>query len=268
MLEIVLSHLSSATDKQAKIHILRELLQTIVLYRLSNSPHAADLIFGGGTALRFFYDLPRYSEDLDFEYDAIRNPQISLGTLMQPIARFFSDQGITTEHTGHEKTTVYKGYFKFPGLLHQLGLSTDPKRTFTIKLEIDTHPPALTSTETFTISKYNFTFPLRKRDLPGMMAGKLAALIKRPYTKGRDYYDTMWYMLHRVTPDMELLEEMTGISTLDGLLERMDTIFDRYDPSVIIQDVGPFLQRQAEIENLKQLKDIQKQYRQTITLGI
>jgi predicted nucleotidyltransferase component of viral defense system len=47
-------------------HLAREYLQARILQSLQRAGAMQFLAFHGGTALRFLYEIPRYSEDLDF----------------------------------------------------------------------------------------------------------------------------------------------------------------------------------------------------------
>jgi len=47
--------------------ILREYLQVMILSAIYKHELAKSMLFTGGTALRFFHSLPRFSEDLDFD---------------------------------------------------------------------------------------------------------------------------------------------------------------------------------------------------------
>ncbi|HDS11339.1 MAG TPA: nucleotidyl transferase AbiEii/AbiGii toxin family protein [Candidatus Wirthbacteria bacterium] len=251
---------------QNKINLLREYLQTVILYRLSHNKQAKNLYFGGGTALRFFYNLPRFSEDLDFEY-ALASETLSLGDLLENVAQYFIRQNLDTTFSFQEKPPVLRGNIKFPGLLYQLGLANEPNRAFLIKLEVDVSPPCLTNTETFTIAKFNYTFPLRKRSLEAMMAGKLAAIIRRPYTKGRDYYDLVWYLLRGIHPDLQVLADLTGIDSLPRLYQDLENNLRQVDSRLIAKDVAPFLERPEEADNLHRLPEIFEQYKQVLQLA-
>ena len=53
-------------DIGKKENAVKEVLQEIILYALSKTDFFSYATFYGGTALRIFYNLDRYSEDLDF----------------------------------------------------------------------------------------------------------------------------------------------------------------------------------------------------------
>lgn len=65
MLEQMLSRYQ-LTSKEQQLQALREVMQEIALGGLYRGGFFNKAAFYGGTCLRIFYQLPRYSEDLDF----------------------------------------------------------------------------------------------------------------------------------------------------------------------------------------------------------
>ena len=82
---------------------------------------------------------------------------------------------------------------KFVGLLHECGLSPRAEARLSVKLEIDRRPPAGFGMEVSSVDLY-FPYVLRHHDRRTFIAGKLHAVLQRPYAKGRDYYDLMFYL--------------------------------------------------------------------------
>ena len=72
-------------------------------------------------------------------------------------------------------------------------LSPLKSQNFSVKLEIDTKPPAGGATQTRMVNKF-FPVTFLTFDLPSLFAGKIHALLTRPYTRGRDYFDLSWYL--------------------------------------------------------------------------
>jgi hypothetical protein len=62
-----------------------------------------------------------------------------------------------------------------------------------VKIEVDTHPPQGTVVET-TLVRRHVLLNLQHHDRASLLAGKLHALLQRPYLKGRDLYDLIWYL--------------------------------------------------------------------------
>ena len=68
--EEAISLARNIADPAQRLNMLREYLQALVLRSLHESEAFQCLAFVGGTALRFLYGLPRFSEDLDFSLDS------------------------------------------------------------------------------------------------------------------------------------------------------------------------------------------------------
>ena len=63
--------LKTASDSEQGQALVREYLQARILEILQQSGAFLCLSFHGGTSLRFLYDIPCYSEDLDFSREQI-----------------------------------------------------------------------------------------------------------------------------------------------------------------------------------------------------
>ena len=73
-------------------------------------------------------------------------------------------------------------------------------------MEVDTNPPAGATTTTSRIRKHT-SVRVRHHDRPSLLAGKLLAVLNRPWPKGRDYYDLLWYLEQdpRSEPNLTML---------------------------------------------------------------
>jgi len=130
-------------------------------------------------------------------------------------------------------------------------------QNLSIKLEIDTRPPA-GGTSSSTLITRHFTFVVRHHDLPSLMSGKLHALLTRPYPKGRDWFDLLWYRSFRppVSPNLELLQnaldQTEGVGRTDASLWK-EMVLDRaagLDFERLRHDIEPFLERTADLRLL------------------
>lgn len=255
MKEQALAVAKQATNPNDKMNALREYLQAFVLRSLHESEAFGCLSFVRGTALRFLYNLPRFSEDLDFslEEKTNYNPEKWLAKLKRDLefARF--DASVNW----NEKTTVHSGWVRIAGLLKEAGLSGQSGQKISIKIEVDTRPPKGAVLETQVINKY-FLFALRHYDLSSLMAGKIHALCTRNYLKGRDYYDLLWYRTQRppVEPNLLLLQNALtqtmskpwpAKNWRDYLIEKINSV----DWKQLIKDVSPFLERPEDQALLK-----------------
>jgi predicted nucleotidyltransferase component of viral defense system len=196
---------STLEEQQA----LREITQEIVLAALSRTDFFRRAAFQGGTCLRIFHGLERFSEDLDFALEA-PDPAFDLADYLQVTARELSAYGYDLEIDDRSKgeRAVRTAFIKDDSLgrVLQLGYRPDtgPARKLKVRLEVDTNPPAGATTE---MQYLDFPFPsaIRVFDPPSLLAGKFHALLCREYLKGRDWYDFAWFTARRIAVNYALL---------------------------------------------------------------
>jgi len=196
---------SSLEEDQA----LREITQEIVLAALGRTDFFQKAGFQGGTCLRVFYGLHRFSEDLDF---ALQQPQptFTLKPYLDAVAKEVKAYGYELELDDRSNLAraVRSAFLKDDSLGKLLRLNYPsaggPQRKLRIKLEVDTNPPAGAAVETRYL---DFPFPsaIGVFDLPSLFAGKVHALLCREYLKGRDWYDFIWYTARKTPLNYALL---------------------------------------------------------------
>jgi predicted nucleotidyltransferase component of viral defense system len=196
---------STLEEEQA----LREITQEIILAALGRTDFFGQAGFQGGTCLRIFHSLNRFSEDMDF---ALETSDLSFGLapylkrIRQELTVFGYDLEI--DDRSHRDTAVQQAFLKDDSVAKLLNLvyqpRTGPARKLRIKLELDTNPPSGASYD-MPILDYPFPAAVRVFDLPSLFAGKLHALLCRNYLKGRDWYDFIWYTARRTAINHHLL---------------------------------------------------------------
>jgi len=132
------------TPTQPKLlstHLVREYLQARILQSLQRAGAMQTLAFHGGTSLRFLYDIPRYSEDLDFALD-LHLKKYDFRAYLERIQNDLSAEAYDVSVKLNEKRVVHKAFVRFRGVLHELGISGHPAEALAIKIEVDTNPPA------------------------------------------------------------------------------------------------------------------------------
>jgi len=184
-------------------HLVREYLQARILQSLQRSGAMQSLAFHGGTALRFLYDIPRYSEDLDFALERAAEVYDFRAYLRQ-IERDFVAEAYTIDFKINDKRAVHKAFVRFRGLLHELGLSGHKSQALSVKMEIDSNPPQ-GAVLTTTSLKRHVTLNLQHHDQASLFAGKLHAVLQRTYPKGRDFFDLWWYLSQPAWPEPNLV---------------------------------------------------------------
>jgi hypothetical protein len=106
-------------------------------------------------------------------------------------------------YTGLAKIFATK-LIRFPGLLYELKLSSYQDETLAVKLEVDTNPPTGAVLDTSLIRHY-VLLNLQHHDRASLLAGNLHAILQRPYLKGRDLYDLIWYLSDKDWPSPNLV---------------------------------------------------------------
>lgn len=241
------------TDPARRLNLLREYLQALVMRSLHESEAFQCIAFVGGTALRFLYNLPRFSEDLDFSLDSGNG--YDPGKWMSKLKRDLQLAGFDAAVALNDRKTVHAAWIKIGEVLKAAGLAAMAQQKLSIKLEIDTHPPAGAGTRNQVIERHRM-FAVRCYDLPSLMAGKLHALITRKYCKGRDWYDFVWYRAQRPQPEPNLillqnaLDQTEGKDSFQGDKWK-DLVRDKVgklDINQVQQDVRPFLEEPKEVD--------------------
>jgi hypothetical protein len=256
--------LAKATGGQDKRLLVREYLQVRLLGLLQEQGAFRRAAFLGGTALRLLFGLPRFSEDLDFSTTR-GDPGFPLEEMAARSARRLVGEGYDVTIKARPGVVV-SCFVRFPSLLHELGLSPHPEEVISIKLEIDTNPPA-GAVLTTTLIRRHVLLNLLHYDRASLLAGKLHAVLVRRFTKGRDLYDLLWYLADPQwpPPNLELLNNALDQTSWAG--PRVDSTnwrsivaarLEEIDWRTAVRDVRPFLERSAEVsllsrENLTRL---------------
>jgi len=255
MREQMLAIVRATADSGQALNRLREYLQVLVLQSFHESETFRPLAFVGGTALRFLYGLPRFSEDLDF--CVVSADGYAGEDWMVKVKRNLTLAGLDLEVTWNDRKTVHVGWVRVSGLLREAGLSALPQQKLAVKVEIDTRPPAGARCQRRVVTRH-VAFLLQYHDLPSLLAGKLHAVITRKYAKGRDWYDLLWYLSQRppVEPNLPFLQsaldQTRGVGRCDAhrwanlVRARLESV----DFRVIQDDIRPFLERPQETDLL------------------
>lgn len=245
----LIHQLERAASPLAARSLVREYLQARILGALQSAGAFMHLAFHGGTALRFLYAIPRYSEDLDFALER-PGPTYDFRAYLQAIQRAFTAEGYAVVIKLNDQKIVHSAFVRFPGLLYELELSPHADEALAVKVEVDTRPPAGAGLAT-TVIRRQVTLQLQHHDRASLLAGKLHAILQREYVKGRDVYDLLWYLSDPTwpLPNLTLLNNaLRQTGWMDALLtpdtwraavrERVLT----FDWTRVTADVAPFLE--------------------------
>lgn len=194
-----------------------EVTQQIALAGLHRGGFFEKAAFYGGTCLRIFHGLRRFSEDMDFTLIQ-KNNTTHLENYFDPIIDEFKMAGRDVIITKKEKLTLGKvesAFLKDETDIYNLTFTTEKK--VKVKIEIDTQPPLAFDTE-LKLLKLPYSFMARCMTLPCLYAGKMHALVFRNWktrVKGRDWYDFEWYVQHNVPLNYNHLQ--TRIEEFNGV---------------------------------------------------
>lgn len=212
MIENVYGTMLSAYDittEQKRRNAIFEVNQQIILAGLYNGGFFEKAAFYGGTCLRIFHRLQRFSEDLDFSL-LQSDENFDFTQYFQPIIDQFSMVGRSVEIKKKDKKSfgkVESAFLKDNTDVYDISFQTD--RSIKIKIEVDTLPPLHFKTEQKLLI-LPFSFMTRCYTLPDLFAGKMHALVYRAWknrVKGRDWYDFEWYVRHGIPLDFDHLAE-------------------------------------------------------------
>ena len=198
-----------ATTEQERRNAIFEVNQQVILAGLYNGGFFDVAAFYGGTCLRIFHGLQRFSEDMDFSLLA-PDDKFDFTKYFQPIIDEFAIVGREVEIKKKDKKgfgKVESAFLKDNTDVYDVSFQTD--KSIKIKIEVDTQPPLNFRTEQKLLLQPH-SFMTRCFTLPDLFAGKMHALVYRGWknrVNGRDWYDFEWYVRHNVPLDFAHLAE-------------------------------------------------------------
>jgi len=248
------------SNKEEALQALREIMQEIALAGLQRAGFFEKAAFYGGTALRIFYGLNRFSEDLDFSLLEV-NPDFSLDKYLDAILGEFKSLGMEVsvrEKQKTNKTNIESAFLKSETIWRELILEDvvsdnilEQKANIKIKLEVDTIPPLGFETEEKLLLR-PFSFYVKCFSISDLFAGKMHALLFRKWgnnVKGRDWFDMEWYikkgtplnLKHFVSRVRDSGDWPDGNISQDGLLELLNAKIDNVGFDRVKTDIRRFI---------------------------
>ena len=248
----------SPTTKIEKQNALHEIMQEITLAGLYKAGFFDCAAFYGGTCLRIFHGLQRFSEDMDFSLLQI-DSAFHLENYFDAIIAEFKALGKEIVINKKEKTSqtnVESAFLKENTEIYNLQFSTEKR--IKIKIEVDTQPPAGFTTE-HKLLMLPFSFMVRCYTLPDLYAGKVHALLFRNWknrVKGRDWYDFEWYIRNNIPLNFNHLQQrskqINAIQEKDFSIDIFKNLLkeriSKTNINVVKDDVRPFLKNPAEMD--------------------
>jgi len=253
----MLSQYKAATTEE-KNNALREVMQQVVLAGLSRSDFFEKAAFYGGTCLRLFYDLPRFSEDMDFSL-LQANENFDLQNYFPFIKDEFLSMGKSVELSKKEKqksTNIESAFLKDTSQFYDIKFQT--AKQVKIKIEVDILPPLNFETENKLLLQ-PFSFNARCFTLPSLFAGKVHAFLFRNWqnrVKGRDWFDFEWYVRNKVPFDLKhFMARAKQFGDADGKIKDENSLkialakrIKSVDINAVKKDVTPFLKNPSSIK--------------------
>ena len=242
------------TTEQHKRNAIFEVNQQMILAGLYAGGFFESAAFYGGTCLRIFHGLQRFSEDMDFSLLA-QDDNFDFTKYFPAIIDAFSMVGREVEIKKKDKKNfgkVESAFLKDNTDVYDVTFQTE--KSIKIKIEVDTCPPLNFNTEQKLLLQPH-SFMTRCFTLPDLFAGKMHALVYRVWknrVKGRDWYDFEWYVRHNVPLGFAHLaerckqfnnENITTELFKEKLIERLSTA----DIRQVKEDVLPFLRNPEEV---------------------
>lgn len=248
-------------NNEEKRNVVKEVMQEITLCALSKAGFFDVAAFYGGTALRIFYGLDRFSEDLDFSL-MTKNQDFDLSTYVPTLKLLVQSFGLNVDVEIKHKTldsAIQSAFLKGDTIEHFLlfypndlvtGINKNEK--VKIKFEIDTMPAGLATYET----KYRLLpmpYSIKLYDEASLFSGKIHAVICRSWksrVKGRDLYDYVFYLTRNTRFNLEHLREKLMESHIISQEDKFDVDFvktllivrfDEIDFNDAKKDVLPFI---------------------------
>jgi hypothetical protein len=257
------------TSSHQAIYALKEVIQEVTLNALSTTDFFERAAFYGGTALRIFHGLDRFSEDMDFSL-IHTDSSFSMQNYLESMEEGLQSYGFHMKASFKEKrksTAVQSAFLKGNTIQHlveimamEAPISGVPNNAIlSIKVEIDTEPPEGATYERH-IRLLPSPYSVLLYDLPSLFAGKMHALLcrnRQNREKGRDFYDYVWYLQQGIKLNISHLEQRMRQSghfqgesklTKDELFNLLENRFNRADFPLIQADVMPFIPNPKTLE--------------------
>lgn len=253
-----------------EINALKEIIQEIVLSGLSRGGFFDEAAFYGGTALRIFYKLDRFSEDLDFSL-VTPNQDFNLSKYFTYVEKELKSYGLNLEISIKQKnidSNITSAFVKGNTLEHILKFFPNEQnhkynnilKNIKIKFEVDINPPSGATYE----EEYKLLpspHQIKLYDKGSLLAGKIHAILCRNWktrTKGRDLYDYIFFLANDTKVNIELIKnkliesnyiEPTSEFDINILKELLINKFNEIDYNDAKADVLPFI-KNTSILNL------------------
>jgi predicted nucleotidyltransferase component of viral defense system len=240
--------------------LIREYLQSKIIYYLYEEKAAKNLSFIGGTSLRLLRDLDRFSEDLDF--DNLELDFLTIKKLFLGIKNKLEKEGFEINYKMKKTNDSGIGEMKFENLLSQLKISVHEKENLIIKINYTT-PKHKPNTEVFVLNRFGLVQSVVTNTREFLLSQKMRAALKRKDTQPRDFYDVVWFLSHKIEPDKDIFPEI-GVKNKKELFSELESVYlERVKPNIGVfkKRLAPFLIDEKKVYYLDLFGDLLKEKR-------
>ncbi len=223
--------------------VLREYIQVVILNSIYKHNLGRLMFFTGGTALRFFYNLPRFSEDLDFDTPGLNLKEFK--DILENAEKGLLKEGFSLTSSFEKRKNLFIAEFFFKDLMRLYEITDQRGLDLMIKVEVY-KPNWELETEPSVLSLYGYNFSCALLGKSNLISEKLYALFNR--NRGRDIYDIL-FMLKRKFPFNKNVLRAVKIegSPKERILEHLTELSEK-ELKFLANQVKPFLFKEDDVE--------------------
>ncbi len=230
--------------------VLREYLQSKFLVEFYALPTTGKMSFVGGTSLRMLRDLPRFSEDLDFDNLGLSDKEVF--ELIKKTVDTFDRENIEVELKKRQGDGKIYFELRFPKVLFDLRISSNKKEKMMIKIDYARYWKSQ-ELEFKLFSRYGLIEQVVTNKLDHLIVQKLAAYVGRSRTQARDVYDIVWLYSQGAKIDKQFAKKnkMVDILNMAKLKFGKEGV-----PTLMKRRLRPFLFDEKEVKKLDLLGSV------------
>ena len=222
---------------------IREYAQVIILYSIYGHANAQRMFFLGGTALRFAFDLPRFSEDLDFNAKGLSEEDFK--EILRLAKRSLGKEGFDSDYEIKKRGTLFVGKLKLVNILQLYKASVARDEKLLIKIEVN-QPERDILAEPFIMNGFAYSFSALLMERKQLISEKIATFLSRK--RGRDIYDILFMLRRRIPFDKSVLEAVGIKDPPQDFIMRYLTKLSEKDLKFLAEQVRPFLFKEEDVE--------------------
>jgi len=228
--------------KNKKKAIIREYLQNILLSAVYRKREGHKLYFMGGTALRYCYRLPRFSEDLDYNTEYLSYEEFR--EIGQDAAKQAQLEGFRTQTKYERRGSLFTASIDFPEAMKDYGVTDQRGIGLMIKLEVN-RPDWPQKTHAQVLSYYGLNYTATVMSEQNLITEKLLALLNRD--RGRDIYDLLFMLRKKFPFDPKILKAEGYVDPPEKLITEHLKKKGSGELRRLAKQVQPFLFKEEDI---------------------